>query len=270
MTRALVMVALVATTLLGLEVAPASAQPLETIWQEANAAWFAGERDTATAGWQRLVDAGVRDADVYINLGTAHGEAGRYGRAVLSFERALAVRPGDEGATAGLATARTALGRRRADAEGEALVQARPPFAESVVRGFSEPTLAWSALLLETLFFVLLIVWRSAKSEPVRLGLAIASPAAGVLMLLALYGWGVKAQLWQEGVAGIVVVDDAPLREGPHGEAQRRGDAREGEVARIIDRDETGAGEFVRVDLPGGRGGWLAAEHIGLVDLDAR
>ena len=249
---------------------PASAQPLETIWQEANAAWFAGDRDTASAGWERLVEAGVRDADVYFNLGTAHGEAGRYGRAVLSFERALAIRPGDEDAAGGLATARTALGRRRADAEGEAVVRARPPFAESVTRAFSKPTLAWSALVLEALFFLLLVAWRSARSEPVRLGLAIASPAVGVLMLLAFYGWGVKAQLWQEGSAGIVVVDDAPLREGPHGEAQRRGDAREGEVVRIVDEDETGAGAFVRVDLPGGRGGWLAAEHVGRVDPDAQ
>ena len=91
----------------------------------------------------------MRDPDVYANLGLADAHAGHLGPAILSFERALRLRPGDGETEAALGIARAAVGKRRADKQGEALVETRPPLAEALVRPYREDTLAWLALVLD-------------------------------------------------------------------------------------------------------------------------
>ena len=95
--------AIVAVVLLAALASPAAAQRLETIFAEANAAYFAGDYDAAAAGYERLVSAGVDDADVSFNLATAHAKARRYGQAIRWYERALWLAPGDDDAERGLA-----------------------------------------------------------------------------------------------------------------------------------------------------------------------
>ncbi len=67
----------------------AHAESLQTIFRDGNAAFFTGKYPIASQHYQRLVDAGVRDADVYMNLGLAHAHAGELGPAILAFEQTL-------------------------------------------------------------------------------------------------------------------------------------------------------------------------------------
>ena len=100
-----------------------------------------------------MVDAGIRDADVYMNIGLAHARTGELGRAVLAFEQSLHYRPGDSDATNALAQARAAIGKRSAEQQGEALVETRPPLAEAMVRPFSEDLLAYLLLVCDAACF---------------------------------------------------------------------------------------------------------------------
>jgi tetratricopeptide (TPR) repeat protein len=209
--------------------------------------------------YETLVSAGVSDPDVSFNLATAHAPLGRFGRAILWFERTLRQRPGDEGAEQGLAQARNALGRRRADASGEALVEARGSVMESLVAPFAEDTLAWSLLALDALFFALVLARMRARGETVRLALGIAAPLAGLALGLAVLGLAVKTGSFSDGAAAIVVDDDVAVVEGPDPRAGTRGRAHEGERARIVDRD----GDWAHVHLGGGREGWVDGDAVG-------
>ncbi len=238
----------------------ASAQRLEAVFDDANAAVFAGDLDAAIAGYERLVAAGVDDPDVAYNLAVAHGRAGHYGQSIRWFERSLSLRPGDEEAENGLAEVRAALGRRQAARDGEALVETTP-FTEAMVRPFSLSAIGWTVLLLDVLFFALLLLFRRASTENRRLALGIAAPIVGVLLALASFGLLAKSGALRDGEPAIVVTEDAALREGPDRRAERRADGREGERASILDRD----GEWVHVRLSGGRQGWMAESDVGAI-----
>jgi tetratricopeptide (TPR) repeat protein len=233
----------------------ASAQSLQRIFSAANEAYFRGDHAAAAEQYESLVRAGVNDADVYYNLATAQAQAGQLGKAILYFERALRLDPGDEAAEAALAACREALGKRLAEKKGEALVQARPPLIEALVRPLSENLLAWLVLFFDLLLFCSLVALRFAAREPVRVGLGVAAPLLGLLLLLAGAGLLIKSEALEQGRAGVVLVEDARLREGPDPRAGLRGRLVEGQGVRILARE----GGFLRVRIAGGNEGWLAA-----------
>ena len=78
----------------------------------------AGDYEAAAAGYRRLLAApeGLDRAALHYNLGNAEYRAGRLGYAMLHWERALAMRPGDGDARANVALARDVLDRRLTDA----------------------------------------------------------------------------------------------------------------------------------------------------------
>lgn len=78
-----------------------------------------GDYESAAATYRRLLeepDGRLDRAALQYNLGNAEYRAGRLGLAMLHWERALALRPGDEDARRNLALARELLDRRLTDA----------------------------------------------------------------------------------------------------------------------------------------------------------
>jgi hypothetical protein len=255
---------LLACAIPALGAAHAHAQTLERIWSGANEAYFRGDVASAAEQYQRLVDAGVQDPDVYMNLALAHARLGQLGGAVLNFERSLWLRPGDATVEQELAAARTELGKRQAEREGEATMQARPPLSQALVRSLSADLLAWLVLVLDVAFFATLLLRKFSRNEPLRLGLAVAAPLLALLLCAAGAGLAVKTEVFREGRAAIVVRDGAELREGPDAAAQVRATAREGDSARTL-REEAG---FVHVQLSGGARGWMSTKDVGTIRPD--
>lgn len=231
------------------------------MFTSANQAYFRGDWAAAARQYEALGKAGVEDPDVYFNLATAHARAGALGKAVLYFERGLKLRPGDGAAEKGLSTAINALGKKRAETAGEATVRTRPPISEALVRPFSEALLAWLVLAFDLAFFGVLIALRAAQKEAARVGLSIAGVLLGLLLLVSSGGLLVKLEAFKEGRPGIVLREQAPLREGPDPRAGERAKAYEGQPARLLERD----GDFVRVKLPDNAEGWIQQSDIGAI-----
>lgn len=242
----------------------AQAQSIERIFSAANEAYFRGDLKRAVEQYERLVDAGVHDPDVYFNLATAHARLGQLGRAVFYFERELWLEPGDEAAEQELAQARAVLGRRRAERDGQAMLQARPPLVEALVRPLSADLLAGWLLAFDVLLFGLLLLRRQAKREAVRLGLTISVPLVGLLLLASAAGLLVKTEAGKDGRAAVVLRDGAELREGPDEHAQVRAAAHEGQAARLLRRE----GNFARVQLEAGERGWMQKQDLGIIRPD--
>jgi hypothetical protein len=242
----------------------AQAESLERIFSAGNEAYFRGDFDAAIERYEALRSAGVHDPDVELNLATAHARRGELGRAVLGFERALWLRPGDDGAEEGLLAARNLLAKRRADREGEAELRTRPPLAEALVRPFSANALALLALLLSALAVGCFAALGASRRAGVKLAFAIAAPLAALGLFLVGAGLAVKLELLREGTPAIVLEEGAALREGPDDRALVRKKALEGQTARILRRE----GRHVETVLETGARGWMDSKDLGRLRPD--
>ncbi len=249
---------LLTVALLSLLCSTVCAQSLQRIFSSANEAYFQGDFASAAKHYERIVEAGVRDADVYFNLATTYARLGQYGRAILFFERSLRADPGNDAAEAGLAACRNLLGKREAERAGEAVVQTRPQLVDALVRPFSENLLAWLVLIFDLAFFIVLIAFRVSQREAWRIGLGVAASLLGFLLVITSGGLIVKSEVLKQGRAAVVLKDDAWVREGPDPRAQTRGKAQQGQAARILEREA----DYFRVRLSGGSEGWMKKSEI--------
>ncbi len=257
------LVALLAAALLVVGVASnAHAESVSQLFAQANASFFQGDYAQAAKLYQALVDAGIDDADVYYNLGTAHARNGECGRAIWDLERSLRLSAGDDAAENNLQVCQTILGKRRAQKLGEATVQTRPPWSDAVLRPVSLDFLGALVLVLSTLFFVVLIARSYARVETLRLSLSVSASLIALSLAVALLALSTKAEWLRAGEPAIVLAEGATLREGPDPRAKSRGAAEEGEPARVLQRE----GDFVRVRLQRGAEGWLSRTDVGVID----
>ena len=240
----------------------AGAQSIEDLFKRGNEAYYRGEFAHAAQAYEQLVAIGVDDADVSYNLATAYAQQNQLGRAIQHFRRALEVRPGDDQASAGLAQAQTVLAQRRANAEGEAIIDDGRGFAETLFAPFREASLAIALLVLEAAVFVLLLLrrrWRSVDRWRRNASVALIGVAtAGALVSAGLL---TKRGVFRDGPAVVILDDRIPIREGPDVRTQQRSEAREGEPATLLEADD----RFVRVRLSNGRHGWVEASAIGKI-----
>lgn len=242
----------------------AAADSLEAIFKRANTAFFQGEFAEASEGYETLVAAGVRDPDVFYNQGLAYARGGQLGRAILAFERAALLSPGDDEIDHALGQAREAVAKRLADQRGEATVRTRPPVREALVRPFAENVLAWLLLLCNAALFGSLIARRFVRGESLRLGLAVTAAILAVATGLSGFGLWVKTGAGRAGEAAIVTAPQTPLREGPDAAAKERGEVGEGTLCRVLARE----GQWARIRVQGGPDGWVKDDRVGTLHLD--
>src|SRR5262249_40982996 len=86
--------------------ASAASDNPQAMFFRANGLYADGRYAEAAAEYERVLGTGVASANVYFNLGNAYLKAGDVGRAVLAYERARRLAPGDPDVRANLAFAR--------------------------------------------------------------------------------------------------------------------------------------------------------------------
>jgi hypothetical protein len=170
----------------------------------------------------------------------------------------LRLRPSDAAVSQALQASRSIVGRRHAERDGEATIEAGAPFGEALFSFLSEDALALVVLALTLTLSALLASLFVLQGERARIGVGVAAPL--VLLTLLVTGGGLLSRrgAFAAGAPGVIVGDDVALHEGPREASSVRAQALEGERAEIIVRD----GNWARVKLGGGREGWLAAREI--------
>ena len=97
--------ALVLAALAGL--APRAAPLQVEFYQEGNRLYQEGDFEGALSSYLRVVEAGFESGEVHYNIGNAYFKTGDLARAILYYERARRLRPGDEDVLANLDLARS-------------------------------------------------------------------------------------------------------------------------------------------------------------------
>ena len=91
-------------------------------FEDANAAFRAGEFQKAAEGYEKVLEADGDSAAVYYNLGNAYQKLEQYGPAILAYERAKLITPRDPDLRANLELARKAVSAFE-EGEGNAFLE---------------------------------------------------------------------------------------------------------------------------------------------------
>jgi len=237
---------------------------LRETFEAANVAFWSGEYARSAAAYEELISLGVRDPDVYYNLGTAYARLDRPGLAILNLERALRRAPGHQDARHNLAAARRALARERSRGGEDADLDPPRTFWMNLLGRATPASLSIPFLICWVGLFIVLALRRIARGEVVRLVLLVVAPVLTVLVL-ALGGLLASKDYFDTRVQEAVVVapDRASLREGPGGSFDVAVTLREGDTVRVIDEERA----WIHVRDARGHEGWGARADFGLLRL---
>jgi hypothetical protein len=223
-----------------------------------------GERnyDAAITKYEQLVAAGVSHEDLFYNLGNAYfrsaqaGQKDRLGKAVLAYERALALEPSFGDARYNLEVARELVAARYG--QDKVKDAGADPLWVRAASWLPPPTLAWLFFGVDVLFFALLIGIRFLSTGFLRTGLVVASVFAGLAgaalgALLALQVYYLETVRM-----GIIVADEVTMREGPDHSRLEGPKLHAGHRARVL-REDHG---WMRIRLANQMEGWVPKQTV--------
>jgi len=218
-------------------------------FEAANRAYDDGKFAEAKAGYEKLVEAGEWSANLFYNLGNADHRLGATGRAMLDYERALALDPAHPEALANLALLRKQSGaKQRAAVWQDRVFVGQSRDVWTVVAAVS----GWCAI------FGLVLVFTSRRAE--KAGLWVATLAG-----LLLCGYAASGLWWrgQDRNLGVVVARQTESRLAPADSAALAEALPAGSRVRVLSE----RGEWIYCALPGAGRGWIPRSAVERVRL---
>lgn len=241
--------------LVALAVHPPNVAAQADFYGEGNRIYQEGDFAGALEAYESILDAGFESGDLHYNTGNAYFKLGRLGRAILHYERARRLLPGDEGVLANLELARTLTVDE---------VEPLPRFWVLSVWDWSIGLLPRSLLLLVVALSyvggmagVVALILRRGTAVAVWGGrLAV---LGGVLTLVLGMNLMVRELGLGRAEEAVVLVAEVPVRSAP----SEDGDltvftVHEGTKVRIDRRSD----EWAEVVLADGKVGWLKLETV--------
>ena len=218
-------------------------------FEAANQAYDQGKFSEAKMGYEKLVEARAWSANLFYNLGNADYRLGAPGRAMLDYERALALDPAHPEARANLAVLRKQTGaRRRAAAWEDAVFAGQSLEVWTIVATAA----AWLAI------FALALIGTSKRAA--KSGLWLATLAA---VLVGAYAAGVLWWRGPERAMAIVVAQQTEARLAPADSAGLAEALPAGSRVQVLSE----RGEWIYCVLPGAGRGWIPQQAVERVRL---
>lgn len=248
---------LAGTALLG-GILPVPATGQESIFEEANQFYQSGDYAAAIDAYQAVLAGGFESHDLHYNLGNAYFKTGELGLAILEWERALALEPGDPDALANLELARTLTVDDIEPLPRFWLLSAGSWLLELIPRTLLRLLALGGWLLLCTGVVMRLL----ARRDTVRW--AAGWMAAVGLTATVLLGTNLLARELGLGRAerGVILENVVPVRSAPSADDDLTVfEVHEGTRVRIDRRTE----EWAEIVLDDGKVGWIPAGAMGVV-----
>ncbi len=248
--------ALGAACLLLLPAAPAEAQ--SAFFDEGNRLYQTGDFQGALDRYQRILDEGIESGELFYNIGNAHFRLGELAPAILNYERARRLMPGDDDLLANLALARSMTVDD---------IDPRPEFWLFRVIGWWVGLLPRAALIrLVALAWVTAVA--GAAVVVLRPGPGLAAWARRTALAAAavtlVFGVNLVARELDLGAdeEAIVMADKVQVQSAPSDDPALQIFAVHAGAKVIVDRR---ADDWVEIVLENGAVGWMRAEHVELV-----
>jgi tetratricopeptide (TPR) repeat protein len=238
----------------GLEPARTS-QEYNTVFFRANNLYREEKYDAAIQDYKQLINAGLRSANVFYNLGNAHLRTGHRGKAILYYERAFRMRPRDAGIRSNLDFART-LVEGSAGQDSERWYKRVFLFLRDFLSTDGMTSLASILYFAMVIFLVLSITFKAQR----RLFYYFASVFC-VLFIIVLPSLvsGIYESEFQK--KAVIMVKEADVRFEPNDDATVHFNLHEGAVIQILRKSEQilskSQEDWHQVRRYDGKMGWL-------------
>ena len=227
------------------------------LFSSGNDLYTSGKYEEAAKRYRQLIGQGTRSAAVHYNLGNALFKLGQLGPAILEYEKAWKLAPGDPDVEANLEFLRTLT----ADKPSEGRAQTTSYFLDQLINATTadqDATALTAFYLLASALIGTRIVSSSAWLRRVAAwGIAVlALPIALSAGLLC-----VKVYRSANTVHAIVMSERADVRSGPGEDNTTLFTVHEGLKVRLRDQQ----GSWWHVSLDNGLNGWLPSESLGVI-----
>jgi len=216
----------------------------------------------ALAGFESLLQSGLRNGGLYYNLANTYLRLGEVGRAVVNYRRALRWMPGDERARANLETARRMC-----------RVRIPPPATSEAVAtlffwhvGTSLAARVQAGLAAYALFWLIMLARLPAGRRAPWLKWPALAAGLLALVLAASVAWDLTARQYR--IEGVVVAESTELRKGngDYYEPQLEQPLSAGVEFRLLEsRPDVDGAQWYFVELPDGKKGWLRADAADII-----
>lgn len=241
-----------AVTLLLMLLTPAAAGAVSKT--EADSAYARQQYQLAVKDYEQLLRKGV-SADIYYNLGNAYYRSGNITRAVLNYERAAMLSPGDADIRYNLQLARSKTVDKITPASEMFFVT----WYRSIVNLMSVDAWARTALWSMALAVVLALVYLFAQRVWQRKGGFFGSAAFVVVFLLSnLFAWQ-QRRSFENRSGAIVTAISATVKSTPAASGTDLFVIHEGTKVDITDDSMAG---WKKISLDDGRQGWIQTSGI--------
>lgn len=231
---------------------PASSSPVTK--QEADHAYIKGDYRQAIAGYQRLLRQ-TRSADLYYNLGNAYYRSDSIAKAILAYERASFLSPGDKDIRFNLQFARSKT-IDKLSPENEVVFTT---WYRSVVNLASADTWAWISIVslvsALSLLFVFLFVSRLAWR---KIGFFGGVLFVVVFSLSTLFAW-LRHHSMTEQRGAVVVAPSVNVKKTPSQSGEDSFILHEGTR---VDVTDSSIKSWCGIRLADGREGWVPVSKL--------
>lgn len=226
----------------------------EALLKQGNEAYAKNQFKEAAAVYQQVLDAGYQSASVYFNLGNANYKLAEMPLAILNYEKALKLKPGDADIQLNLQLANLKITDR---------IEVVPEFFltkwwKAVIYFFSLGTLSVLTVAFFITGFVLLIVYLfliALWPKKVAFYAGVTVLSLGLVFLIMA---GVQSHYLNVSQQGIVFAGTTDVKSGPDTKQKTLFVIHEGTKVIIREQD---AG-WIKVSLSNGNEGWIKLADI--------
>lgn len=247
---------LVVLLLISFVSAPASETP-EQLFDQANQAYQAGKFQEAAQKYETILQAGKISGELYYNLGNAYYKSGNIAKAILNYERALKLIPGDEDLLHNLQLSNLNITDKIEPAPRLFIWD----WWDAIISAFSLTGITWIAYTFFLLTIAFLVVIVLSRSYALRRGGFVGAGASVLFLAISAVIFVAKLNSVEDSSAAIVTSSIATVKNSPD---QKSSDAfvlHSGVKVFITDS----VNEWVKIRLGDGKVGWMqrnAAEVI--------
>ena len=212
----------------------------------------------AAESYEAMRGQGLEDGALYYNLGNAYFKAGRLGRAILNYERALVLMPGDAETRANLTFANELIADTVEPSPLPLLIRWAVDFYRHLSPGIAARILSVSFLLTGVTVTLLIVDrWSGLRSFVLVSVVAFGSVSFVSGIVLA-----TKLITVSKIVEAVVLAENAYVRSGPGDGNPRLAEIHEGLKVRVLSHREG----WYQVSLANGLTGWTQQDNVETIE----
>lgn len=216
----------------------------DSAFAQANQAYGRGDFADAVRGYRTILAQQGYSVPVLYNLGNTWSRLNQPGRAILSYERALRLAPGDEATANNLRKVQQQAG----------LTTTQPTPLSRRLGLFSLDALAWIGIAASLTLCIAVVIMRSRRPKPLP-AMRSAAVASGIVLVATGVILGCS---WPDINRAVVLVDATPVHIAPALTADVSFQLKPGT---LVDEGSQYDG-YVMVHTDDGRSGWVSAQQV--------